>query len=265
MRVLVTGAAGGIGRAASVRLAQDARARGETARVAVADLRHDGNLDDTADAVRAAGGEAVPLSGNLADPGVPAMLVDQTVRAFGGLDALVSNAGVNSPGPLATLALEEWDRLFDVNTRPTWLLAKAAYPHLKAARGAIVATASMSGMFPHTGLGAYSASKAALIILVKQLAQEWGRDGIRANCVSPGFVNTPMTTDLYAVDTIRHSREKIVPLGRIGGPEDMAAVMSFLLGPDARYVTGQNILTDGGFVEGVLDRIPGRPSAGPRA
>ena len=264
MRVLVTGAAGGIGRAACVRLAQDASKRGEVAKVAAADLRHNPALEQTVDAVRAAGGEAVPLSGNLADPKVPAFLVDQAVQAFGGLDVLVSNAGVNSPGPLATLALEEWDRLFEVNTRPTWLLAKAAYSSLKAVRGNIVATASMSGMFPHTGLGAYSASKAALIILVKQLAQEWGKDGIRANLVSPGFVHTPMTEDLYAADTVRHARERIVPLSRIGGPDDMAAVISFLAGPDAHYVTGQNILTDGGFVEGVLDRIPGRPSAGPR-
>lgn len=264
MRALVTGAAGGIGRATCIRLAQDARARGETAQIALTDLRKSEALEETAAAVRAAGGEAVALAGNLADPETPPRLVAEAAEALGGVDLLVSNAGVNAPGPLAGLALEDWDLLFAVNTRATWLLAKAAYPQLKAARGAIVATASMSGMFPHTGLGAYSASKAALIILVKQLAQEWARDFIRANCVSPGFVATPMTANLYADEGIRRAREAIVPLGRIGAPDDMAAVIAWLAGPDARYVTGQNILADGGFCEGVLDRIPGRPSAGPR-
>lgn len=265
MRVLVTGAAGGIGRAVCVRLATDAAARGGRAQILATDLRSGGALDETVAAVAAAGGEAVGRAGNLADPAVPERLVGETVQAFGGLDVLISNAGVNAPGRLVDLPLDDWDRVMAVNTRPTWLLAKAAHPYLKASRGTIVATASMSGMQPHTGLGAYSASKAALIILVKQIAQEWAADGIRANCVSPGFVESPMTADLYAVEAVRKSRENFTPLGRIGQPEDIAAVISFLAGPEAGYVTGQNLLTDGGLCESILDKIPGRPSAGPRA
>src|SRR3546814_5906517 len=174
----------------------------------------------------AAGGEAFALTGDIGDPAVPGRIVAGAVAALGGLDVLVSNAGVNSPGRLADLALEEWDRLFAVNTRPTWLLAKAAYRHLKAARGRIVAVASMSGMQPHTGLGAYSASKAALIVLVKQIAQAWAADGIRANRVSPGFVESPMTADLYADPAVRGSRERFVPLGRIRSEEHKSELQS---------------------------------------
>src|SRR5207302_682870 len=112
---------------------------------------------------------------------------------FGGLDGLVSNAGINRPGTLLQYAVDDWDRVFAVNTRATWLLAKAAHPALKASRGAIVAVASMSGSNPHANLGAYGPSKAALIMLVRVLAQELGRDGIRVNALSPGMVRTGMT------------------------------------------------------------------------
>lgn len=265
MRVLVTGAGGGIGRAISVRLARDAQTRGEAASFALIDLRAGGALDETGAAVKVEGASVFAFAGNLADPAIPGRMVEQAVEAMGGLDVLISNAGVNAPGLLKDLALEDWDRVLAVNTRPTWLLAKAAYPHLKEARGVVVSIASMSGMQPHTGLGAYSASKAALIILTKQIAQEWAADGIRANSVSPGFVESPMTADLYADPAVRASRESFVPLGRIAQPDDIAAVVSFLAGPDARYVTGQNILTDGGLCDSILDKTPGRPSAGPKA
>ncbi|MFN4088297.1 MAG: SDR family NAD(P)-dependent oxidoreductase [Alphaproteobacteria bacterium] len=265
MRILVTGAGGGIGRAICMRLTADARARGEEAAVAAVDLRTGAALDESVGMLRAAGARVVPLVGNLDDPAVPERLVADAVAGLGALDVLVSNAGVNAPAPLKDLALEDWDRVMAVNTRPTWLLAKAAHPHLAATRGCIVSIASMSGMQPHTGLGAYSASKAALIILTKQIAQEWAADGIRANSVSPGFVESPMTADLYADPVVRRSRETFVPLGRIGRPEEIAAVVSFLAGPDARYVTGQNLLTDGGLCESILDKTPGRPSAGPKA
>ena len=162
MRVLVTGAGGGIGRAIAVRLAGDARARGEEAAFALVDLRPGGALEETAEAMKGAGGSVSSFAGNLADPAVPGRLVEQAVEAMGGLDVLVSNAGVNAPGRLKDLPLEDWDRVFAVNTRPTWLMAKAAYPHLKASRGVVVSIASMSGMQPHTGLGAYSASTTSI-------------------------------------------------------------------------------------------------------
>ena len=129
------------------------------------------------------------------------------------IDALVSNAGIAAPAPLTRLGLDEWDLTMNVNTRATWLLGKAAHPHLKESRGAIAVTASMSGMNPHSGMGAYSASKAGVIILAKQMAQEWAADGIRVNCVSPGLVRTAMTEAMYVDPEVKAAREALVPMG----------------------------------------------------
>jgi glucose 1-dehydrogenase len=150
--------------------------------------------------------------------------VGEAVARFGGLDGLVSNAGVNRPGPLADYAVADWDHLFAVNTRATWLLAKAAHPALRASGGAIVAIGSMSGSNAHANLGAYGPSKAAVIMLVQVLAQEFGRDGIRVNAVSPGMVRTGMTARVYEDARIAAERDSLVPLGRVATPEDMADV-----------------------------------------
>jgi NAD(P)-dependent dehydrogenase (short-subunit alcohol dehydrogenase family) len=177
--------------------------------------------------------------------------------SFGGLDSVVSNAGINRPGSLVDYTLEDWDRVFAVNARATWLLAQRAYPALKASRGAIVAVGSMSGSNPHANLGAYGPSKAALIMLVQVLAQELGRDGIRVNAVSPGMVRTGMTARVYADERIAAERDALVPLGRVATPEDIADVIAFLLGPDARYVNGHDLVVDGGISGNLLGRLPG--------
>jgi NAD(P)-dependent dehydrogenase (short-subunit alcohol dehydrogenase family) len=169
----------------------------------------------------------------------------------------VSNAGINRPGALMDYALADWDAMFAVNTRATWLLAKAAYSALKASHGAIVAIASMSGSNAHANLGAYGPSKAAIIMLVKVLAQELGRDGIRVNSVSPGMVRTGMTARVYADQRVAAERDALVPLGRVATPEDMADVVAFLLGPDARYVNGHDLVVDGGVAGNFLGRLPG--------
>src|SRR5207248_7733759 len=134
-------------------------------------------------------------------PDDPGRVVAEAVSRFGGLDGVVSNAGINRPGPLLDYPVEDWDRLFAVNTRATWLLAKAAHPALKASRGAIVATASMSGSNAHANLGPYGPSKAAVIMLAQVLAQEFGPDGIRVNTISPGMVRTGMREKAYADET----------------------------------------------------------------
>jgi glucose 1-dehydrogenase len=187
----------------------------------------------------------------------PARVVAEAVAKLGGLDGLVSNAGINRPAPLVDYTVEDWDRLFAVNTRATWLLAKAAYPALKASRGAMVAIGSMSGSNAHANLGAYGPTKAAVIMLVKVLAQELGRDGIRVNAVSPGMVRTGMTEAVYANRDIAAARDSLVPLGRVATPEDMADVVAFLLGPDARYINGHDLVVDGGVTGNFLGRLPG--------
>ena len=260
MRVLVTGASPGIGGATCRMLAERALERGETACIAACEVRHTPEVEALASELRDAGARAVVLSGDLADPAVPGRLVADAVGAFGGLDAVVSNAGITAPSPINDLALEQWDRLIAVNTRATLLLAQAAWPALRDSSGALVAVASMSGMGAHPGMGAYSPSKAALISLCQVLAQEWAGDRINVNTVSPGMIRTPLTREVYENNRVARDRAALVPWGRVGEPEDIARVICFLLSPDAEYVTGQNILTDGGFVDSLYGHIPGRPT-----
>ena len=255
MRVLVTGASRGIGKAICLRLAR------QGVQLAACGSAHADELEAVITAAAQHGGRVVPLLGNLADPTTPASLVEQALSALGGLDAVVSNAGVSRPATLAKLAIEEWDHLFAVNTRAPWLLAKAAYPALRASRGSFVSVASMSGVQPYPGMGAYSPSKAALLMLVRTLAQEWAGDGIRVNAVSPGLVHTSLTAKVYADAPTKAAREALVPLHRIGDPDaDIAGIVAFLISPEAGYITGQNILADGGLMDIAHGLIPGRPA-----
>jgi glucose 1-dehydrogenase len=257
MRVLVTGAASGIGRATCVRVARDAAARGGAASIAAVDLPGVGGLETLVAELEKQGATALPLRGDMGTAGDPARVVGEAAERFGGLDGLVSNAGVNRPGRLLDYPVEDWDRLFAVNVRATWLLARAAHGALAASRGSIVAVASMSGSLAHANLGAYGPSKAAVIMLARVLAQEFGADGIRVNTVSPGMVRTGMTARVYADARLAAEREALVPLGRVADPEDIADVIAFLLGPDARYVTGQDLVADGGVTGNFLGRLPG--------
>lgn len=244
MRAIITGAAGGIGAAVAVRLAE---AR-EAPRLLLVDVFEDG-LAATAKAAAAAGAAASTLCCDLAAPDAGDVIVAEAARALGGLDAVISNAGMVRAGDMATLRVETYDLMHAVNARATWLLAKAAYPYLKQSRGCIVATASIASEHPTPGIGSYSPSKAAVAMIVKQLAYEWGPDGIRCNCVSPGAVHTPMTDAKYRDpdSEARRAREAIIPLRRVARPSEIAAVVDFLASPDASYVTGVNVAVDGGW------------------
>jgi NAD(P)-dependent dehydrogenase (short-subunit alcohol dehydrogenase family) len=257
MRALVTGAASGIGRATCLRLARDGQSRGEAAKIAAVDITSGRELDSVVEELHKLGADVTALRGDMGSRDDPARVVRDAIARFGGLDAVVSNAGINRPGALVDYAVEDWDRVFAVNTRATFLLAKAAHAPLAQSRGALVAVASMSGSNAHANLGAYGPSKAALIMLVGVLAQEFGRDGIRVNAVSPGMVHTAMTAQVYADQAVTAARSALVPIGRVATPEDIADVVVFLLGPDARYVNGHDLVVDGGFTGNLLGRLPG--------
>ena len=256
MRILITGASKGIGRGTALHLAVPGNS------LALCGTRPSPELTSVAAECVAKGASVATLSGDLADPAVPARLVAEAASRMGGINAVISNAGIVAPSRIADLELDDWDRIFAVNTRSSFLLAKAAYPHLKASRGACVAVASMSGVEPYAGAGAYSASKAALIMLVRQLAQEWAADGIRVNAISPGMIRTAMTAPIYADAEKTAAREALVPMHRIGTPDDIAGIAAFLISPAADYVTGQNIIADGGLLGSIQSKIAGRPKSG---
>lgn len=171
------------------------------------------------------------MTGDITDPTqCTAMVAQAQAQASGGdLTALICNAGASGPGQLADLPVAQWDATFILNTRSAWLLAQAARPQLARTGGSITAIASMSGLTPHPGYGAYSAAKAALIMLCRQLAQEWAADdGIRVNTVCLGMFRTPLTEPVYQDAETLARREDLVPLGRIGRADDIGAAVAFL-------------------------------------
>ena len=252
MRTIVTGAARGIGRAVCRRLAQDARRSNRPAHIAAVDRAHEDELEALLAELREEGVEATPFMGDLGDPEEPARIVAEAAGAMGGIDALVSNAGLAAPAPLTRLRLDEWDLTMNVNTRATWLLGKAAHPHLKESGGAIAVTASMSGMNPHSGMGAYSASKAGVIGLTRQMALQYAGRGVRVTAVCPGNTLTPFTrgpmgfgraADPAAAQAAQAER---MPLGRSGEPEEIAAAIAYLASEEASFVIGSVLDVDGG-------------------
>jgi NAD(P)-dependent dehydrogenase (short-subunit alcohol dehydrogenase family) len=243
MRVLITGAAGGIGLALAAIVARRAGDRGQLMLVD----RDEARLKEAAESLRGSGAKVLSRAADLLDADSPARVVEEAGRQFGGLDGIASNAGIIQAAPLTELAATEFDRIFAINARATWLLGKAAHPLLKESRGAIVATASVSAEHPTPPLGAYSASKAALVMLVQQMAVEWGPDGIRCNCVSPGPTLTPMTAIAYSNPKLKQQRESNIPLRRLGRPEDIANAIAFLMSPEGAYISGVNLLVDGGM------------------
>ncbi|MEJ8814029.1 SDR family NAD(P)-dependent oxidoreductase [Variovorax ureilyticus] len=256
---VVTGAPGGIGRGICFALIEQSQRDGVAIHVTAAASRPGDRLDRLVDELRSAGATATGVAGDLTDPACCAAIVRQAIDEGGDLTALVCNAGASGPGRLADLPTAQWDRTFDLNVRAVWLLAQSARPSLARTGGSITAIASMSGHLPHPGYGAYSAAKAALVMLCRQLAQEWAADGIRVNSVSPGMIRTPLTEAAYEDEETHRGRRVLVPLGRIGTVDDIGATVAFLAGTGAAYITGQSIVVDGGISDHMLGLIPGRP------
>ena len=257
--VLITGATGGIGRGIALAFAHKARTTRAPLKLALAASRGGDALETLVHEMRQAGAEARGFVADLTDPTSCRGLVEEAQAFAGDLDTLVSNAGASGPGRLADLSAERWDQTFALNCRATFLLAQAARAGLARRRGSIVAIASMSGLHPHPGYGAYSPAKAALVMLCRQLAQEWAADGIRVNAVCPGMIRTPLTEAVYQDEQTRQQRESLVPLGRIGTAEDVAGAVLYLAGEEASYVSGQSLVVDGGVADHMLTMIPGRP------
>jgi meso-butanediol dehydrogenase / (S,S)-butanediol dehydrogenase / diacetyl reductase len=244
----VTGAATGIGRATALAFARDGYAVSLVGRRAAP-------LEELATELRESGGEAIACSADVASLDEVAAAIEATVEHFGGIDAVVNNAGIGDSGPLLEESLEQWSETLRINLTGAFLTTKLALPHLIERRGAIVNVASVNGVLAGPGWTSYCVSKAGLIMLAKCVASDYGRQGIRANSVCPGWVRTPMGdhdmdelaeahgTDREGAYARAHEQH---PLGRPAQPEEIADVIAFLASPGAAYVTGATVMVDGG-------------------
>jgi len=238
---VITGSSRGIGRAAAEELAR----RGH--RVVISSRRQEA-CDEVAEAIRRAGGEAVAIACHVGDEQQRAALIEGAVEAFGGLDQLVLNAASNPVyGDSANVDEQAFDVIMHNNVYGSLRLGHLARAHLaRSDQARLVVVSSIAGHLGNRVIGAYGVSKAAENQLVRNLALEFGGDGIRVNGVAPGLIRTDFSRALLEDERAVRQFERNTPLGRIGEPEDIARVIAFLTGPDSAWLSGQVITADGG-------------------
>src|SRR5258706_1442569 len=230
---IITGGGRGIGQATARRLARD------NWHVVIADS----DLASAEGVARSIGGRAIRC-----DVGVEAdieALIKETIDAYGKIDAIVSNAAINPRGPLSQLTLETWNRAFAVNLTAAMLLARAAEAPLRATGGAMVLIASTRAHMSEPNTLPYSASKGGLVAVTHALAMSLAPD-VRVNCISPGWIDTSNGTHLSTEDHAQH------PAGRVGRPEDIAGAVAYLLSADAGFMTGAELVIDGGMTRKMI-------------
>jgi NAD(P)-dependent dehydrogenase (short-subunit alcohol dehydrogenase family) len=246
---VVTGAAQGIGAAIASRFAA------EGAYVACADIRSEG-LARTVGAIRAAGGEAGAVVVDIATPEGNQAAVEDAFNARGRLDIFHANAALQLMGRIEATTEETWDRIFNTNLRGVYLGVRAALPKLRASGGgSIIITASVLGIVGDPDLPAYGASKGGLRALCRALAVAHGPENIRVNAICPGDVTTPLLEEFFAFQTdplaSRRAIEAKYPIGRFATPSDIASAALFLASEDAAYITGTDLIIDGGLMASV--------------
>jgi NAD(P)-dependent dehydrogenase (short-subunit alcohol dehydrogenase family) len=241
---LVTGAGAGIGAAIATRFAQ------EGAAVALFDV-DEPSAKAAAAAIERAGGRALALKGDVARETDVRRAIDATVARFGALHVLVNNAGVNVMTSVERATEEEFARCLDVDLKGVWLCSKLALPHLRAAGGgSVVNIASTHAFRTLPGSFPYSAAKGGVLALTKSLALDAGKDRIRVNAICPGTIETKMLRDWFASqpdpEAVRRRFLAAIPLGRIGTPDDVAALALFLASDESGFLSGTTIALDGG-------------------
>jgi NAD(P)-dependent dehydrogenase (short-subunit alcohol dehydrogenase family) len=247
---VVTGGGGGIGRAVATSLARAG------ARVAAIDLDQRG-LEATHAELRKLGGDHVVVSCDTSSAESVAAAAGTIEKALGPCGVLVNAAGILRPGGLENLSLAEWNAVLAVNLTGYFLCAQIFGRQMrKLGRGSLVHVASIAGSHAQGQSGAYSVSKAGVIMLSRQLASEWGPQGIRSNVVSPGMVITPMSQSFYDTPGVTERRTAVVPSRRIGMPQDIADAILYLASDRSAYVNGDEITVDGGYANMLMNLVP---------
>jgi len=236
---LITGARRGIGRVIALRLAS-------LGPVALNDIEPGKEeLEKVADEVRAAGGAALVVPGDVTNGKDMDAVVKQVVSDLGRLDVLVNNAGITRDGLVLRMTDDQWRSVIEVNLTGAFLCSRAAAKiMLRQRSGRIINMASVVGVMGNAGQANYSASKAGLIGLTKSMARELAPRGITVNAIAPGFIVSPMTDELS--DEAKQKLFSLIPLGRLGTAEDVAELVAFLCSDRARFITGEVIRVDGG-------------------
>lgn len=239
--VIVTGASRGIGKAIALALA------GAGAHVLVNYAGRAQAAEETAGQIRAMGRRALVCQADVADPNQVQAMMDLALKEFGRIDILVNNAGITRDNLILRMKEADWDAVLDINLKGAFNCIKAvARPMVKAKGGRIINVSSVVGLYGNPGQANYAAAKAGLIGLTKAMAKELGSRGITVNAVAPGYIMTEMTEQINP--EAKAKLQESIALSRLGKPEDVAAVVAFLAGEAAGYVTGQVIEVDGGMV-----------------
>ncbi len=240
---VVTAAGSGIGAATARAFAR------EGARVVVADLSGK-RAEETAAAIAAAGGQAVWIKMDAAEPDAVQATLQLALDRWGSVDVLVNNAGYGEPGLLADCSIESWNRTLAVTLTSVFLGLKYSLPLMRRqGRGVVVNTASVSGTAGDYGMSAYNAAKAGVINLTRSAALECAQDGIRVNCVCPGGIDTRVTQVLAGerAGEVRRAMAAVHPLGRMGEADEIAHTILFLASDEASFITGASLVADGGL------------------
>lgn len=239
---IVTGSSKGIGLSIAQGLAENG------ARVVISS-RKQAAVDAVVAEFKANGLEAIGIACHIGDPDQRENLVAETLETFGSIDILVNNAAINPfYGPLEATGEEVFDKIMDVNVKAPWLLSNLAQAHMKQKGGSIINISSVEGVHPGFRLGLYSMTKAAIIMLTKNQAKEWGKYGIRANVVCPGLIKTKFSESLWSDENLVGMYTNTIPLKRVAEPEEMAGLVMLLASDAGSYMTGGVYTADGGYL-----------------